>query len=92
MREEDVHKMAFREHLRHCEHLVMTYRLCNAPSAFQVVRNNMFRHFFSKFVLVFFDKILVYSATTEEYLRHLEEALRILGFIKLSKCDFPRAE
>jgi hypothetical protein len=45
-----------------------------------------------KFVLIFFDDILIYSISWEEHLRHLDEVLSILEseslFAKESKCEF----
>ncbi|CAN6472758.1 unnamed protein product [Victoria cruziana] len=54
--------------------------------------NDLFRRYLRKFVLVFFDDILVYSATLEEHARHLEVVLKVLRdnnlFAKQSKCTF----
>lgn len=45
-----------------------------------------------KFILVFFDDILVFSKTVEDHVKHLRQALEILRDNKLclkrSKCDF----
>jgi hypothetical protein len=54
--------------------------------------NNIFKPFFRRFVLVFFDDILVYSKTMEDHLLHLQSLLNVLIqhelFAKLSKCRF----
>ncbi|CAL9248404.1 unnamed protein product, partial [Arabidopsis halleri] len=54
--------------------------------------NHIFQDITRKFLLVFFDDILVYSASWEEHLQHLEIVFSILRhqqlYLKLSKCIF----
>jgi hypothetical protein len=92
MRPEDVHKTAFRTHNGLYEFLVMPFGLCNAPTMFQVLMNDTLRPFLRRFMLVFFDDILIYSVTWTNHLRHLRTVLSVLRqhrlFIKRSKCTF----
>ena len=74
----NVEKTASKTYQDHYKFLVMPFDLTNASSTFQSVMNDLFRPYLRKFVLVFFDDILVYSLDLERHAKHLETMLQML--------------
>ena len=92
VQEGDVPKTAFRTRCRPYEFLVMPFLFTNAPAAFMDLMNRVLQPYLDRFVIVFIDDILVYSASSEEHSEHLRIVLQTLRerqlYAKLSKCQF----
>ena len=69
----------------------MPFGLSNAPVQFMDMTNALLQEYLDKFVLVFLDDILIYSASIEEHVEHLCQVLNVLRkerlFAKSSKCE-----
>ena len=92
VREEDVHKTAFRTRYGHYEFVVMSFGLTNAPAAFMDLMNRLCMPMLDKSIIVFIDDILIYSKSKEEHADHLREVREVLRkkqlYAKFFKCDF----
>jgi hypothetical protein len=71
IRPEDMPKTAFTTRYGLFEYLVMSFELTNAPAHFTYLMNLVFMPELDKFVVVFFDDILIYYKNEEEHAKHL---------------------
>ncbi|PLW51046.1 hypothetical protein PCASD_02397 [Puccinia coronata f. sp. avenae] len=74
----DVPKTAFGTKYGHFEWLVMPFGLVNAPATFQRMMTQILRDFINVFIQVYLDDILIYSASEEEHVLHVQQVLEVL--------------
>lgn len=71
---------------------VMPFGACTAPATLQGPMNTIFSHLLYKIILVYFDKIITFSISTQKHLTDLQETFDVLGEVgitpKRSKCKF----
>ena len=69
----------------------MPFGVINAPAQFMNMMNDLLGEYLDKFVLVFLDNVLIYSANPQDHVEHLRKVLGKLQehnlHAKASKCE-----
>jgi len=75
MAEGEEWKMAFKSRYGLYEYTVMPFGLCNLPSTFQGIINDVFRDMLDVGVIAYMDDILIYSETIEEHVAMVSKVM-----------------
>lgn len=56
----------------------MPFELTNKPSTFMRLSNHILYNFISRFVMIYFDDILIYNNNLEKHVKHLRNVFDVL--------------
>ena len=84
--DEDIEKTAFNTQFGAFEWVVMPFGLCNAPSMFKRVVDDVLRDHLGIFVWLYINNILVFPKEADEHQRHLDSVHELLCQHQLFPC------
>lgn len=61
------------------EFIAILFRLTNALIIFRFIINNILWPYFDKFAIIYFNDIVIYFKTKEDYLEYIKKVLKVLS-------------
>ena len=68
----DIFQTIFNICLKKFRYIVMFFKLTNVSTTFQIIINKVLRLYCSKFVIVYFNSIVIYFNFIDEHRKHVE--------------------
>ena len=94
VKESSCEKTAFTTHIGLFQYILLPFGLTNAPASFQRLLEHVLWDYIGKFVILYIDDILIFSASFENHLSHVAQVLQTLREaylkVRISKCQFAR--
>jgi hypothetical protein len=92
VKQEDTWETSFKTRQGLYEWFPKSFVLCNAPTTFMILLNDVLRPYLDSFFIIYLDDILIYMSTWEERISHIMQVLETLKkhqlLANLKKCDF----
>ena len=86
----DIFKIVFNIRLKTFEYTVMFFKLTNVSAIFQIIMNKILRSYLNKFVIIYFDDIVIYFNSIDEHRKHVQLIFSFFRkhqfFVKFTKC------
>ena len=89
---DDEWKTTFRTRYDHFEYQIMSFKLANASTIFQIYINKVLRRLINVIYVIYLNNILIFNEDSTKYRLHVQRILKRLKnyelYINLKKCEF----
>ncbi len=88
----DEWKITFRTRYGFWEYVIISFKLINAPTIFQIYINNALNDLLDTIYIIYINDICIYSNSIKEYANHMRQILERFRktslYVKFFKCEF----